>query len=172
MMKRVRGSVALACCLTILGTVGCGDSSGGKPVTLAPVSGTVTLNGSPLAGARVDFFPENGPMAVCTETGLNGEFTLKSGALKGCAVGPAKVAVYIPEETTGSSAAMNTTPKTPEEFAEQSQKMAQMTIDHQKAQANKQKSMVPARYRDPASSGLDQTIEKGGSKEIKLELKD
>ncbi len=48
-----------ACSLLLMAAVsGCGT---GKPYETAPVSGRVTLNGKPLAGARLTFQPQHDP---------------------------------------------------------------------------------------------------------------
>lgn len=67
--------------VSIVGVAGCGGGSGFKVV---PVSGTVTLDGEPLANATVTFLPQAtgapdaGPASV-GETDASGKFTLKTG---------------------------------------------------------------------------------------------
>lgn len=45
----------LACCVSALSAIGCGDGLG-----LVEVVGTVSLDGKPLTSGRVSFFPEKG----------------------------------------------------------------------------------------------------------------
>lgn len=175
MTKCTHGSVAsVLVCTFCLGTFGCGDESGGKPVTLVQVSGVVTINGRPLVGAYVEFFPEKGPKAYCAETGPGGVFNLKTGTKYGCTVGPATVSVHMPDEGASATRApvIKGGAQSPAEFAEQSQKMAEMTTAVQRVQASPPRSLVPERYHDPRSSGITFTIERGGAKGLKIELKD
>lgn len=158
-------------CIAIL--AGC-DNSGGSAVTLAPVTGVVTYKSAPLAGATVTFMPEKGPLAMAT-TDLEGKFKLNTGAMPGCAVGPAKVGVAInsPDDNASSTPINPSSATTPEQQAEMSKKMAQMTMQHQQAQANKPKSLIPDRYKDINGSGLQFTVESDASKNnFTIELKD
>lgn len=58
--------------LLLMLAVGCG---GGNPLGLAPVSGRVTLDGTPLADATVSFIPDQGRPASGT-TDAEGRFQL------------------------------------------------------------------------------------------------
>jgi hypothetical protein len=75
-----------------------GCSASDAPKT-APVSGTVTMQGKPLAGAGVTFFPTGkGPMAT-GNTNENGEFTLMTNRPgDGAPVGGHRVAIGNAEE--------------------------------------------------------------------------
>ena len=172
MSKLLRVSVLLSFCVSV-GLVGCGGGEGVKTVKLVPVSGTVTYKGGPLAGARITFVPEKGPLAMA-QTEVDGTFKLKSGALNGCAVGKAQVAVSIPTEAAATpQMTLNPSPKTPEEMAENSRKMAEMTTMQQKsAESKKAESLIPLKYAEAATSGLSFTIEPGGNKDLVIELKD
>jgi hypothetical protein len=61
----------------------CGCSANSKPYSTAPVSGVITLDGQPLAGAHVAFMPvqdgrsQSGPEAL-GETGADGRYSLKT----------------------------------------------------------------------------------------------
>lgn len=79
---------------------------GGDPYKVAPISGTVTLNGKPLANASVTFAPvatggtiEPGPSSAGT-TDADGRFTLeligKDG--RGAVIGKHKVRISIRED--------------------------------------------------------------------------
>jgi hypothetical protein len=171
-MKRfVRAIAPLLGCVFL--ATGCGGGGGKTPI-LAPVGGSVTYSGGPVAGAIVTFVPDNGPLAMA-ETNLNGEFTLKSGALPGCAVGPVKVAVRVP--SAGDSTPMgNPDPfanaKTQKEMMEASTKMGEMTLAKQ-GKADKPKSLIPEKYHDIKTSGLSYTVDKDGAKNnFKIELTD
>ena len=78
---------------------GCGGSS--KPYNTAPVSGRITLDGKPLAGARVYFFPihdpQSGPLSgpeAYGTTDADGRYTLETAfGERGATIGPNRVAV-------------------------------------------------------------------------------
>jgi len=63
----------------------CGCSTGAKPYKTAPVSGTITLDGKPLAGAHVTFMPapdatgptQTGPESA-GDTDGSGHYSLKT----------------------------------------------------------------------------------------------
>ena len=55
-LMRLIGSLGLACSLAV---AGCSGDSADRPETV-PVSGTLTLAGSPVAGATITMSPENG----------------------------------------------------------------------------------------------------------------
>jgi hypothetical protein len=92
-------AVALAC-------TGCGGSA----YDLAPVSGTVTLDGEPLAGATVLFIPiaevgsDAGPASNGT-TDAAGKYTLTSAeAFEGAVVGKHQVMITTVSDEGGDSA--------------------------------------------------------------------
>jgi hypothetical protein len=163
--------LAGVCCAGL--TLGCGENLD-KDLKLSVTRGSVTYNGSPLAGATVTFMPEKGPLAIGI-TDLKGEFKLNSGTIPGCAVGPAKVAVTVSVPGDGGSMTIpdvTNAPKSAEGMAEMSKKMAEMTQQHQKNDS-KPKSIIPDRYKDANLSGLQYTIETDASKNVfKIELKD
>ncbi len=149
---------------------GCGGGDGKTP-TLAAVKGSVTYNGSPLAGATVTFIPEKGPLAIGT-TNLSGEFKLNTGALPGCAVGLSKVSVRLDPPSDEATASSIPKPGSGGDITEQSKQMAQMTMAAQQSNS-KIKSLIPDKYRDANRSGLEYKVDSSGSKnDFKIELKD
>lgn len=66
-MKTYRTVFCAACLLAIANLVGCSGNSSG--LNLVPAKGTITLNGTPLAGADVEFTPQN---VKANEDGLGG----------------------------------------------------------------------------------------------------
>ena len=82
--------------LALLSAVGCGGSS----YRFAPVSGKITLDGKPLAGASVNFQPiavgsETGPGSA-GKTNEKGEYTLTSSKGKnGAQVGKHQVSISL-----------------------------------------------------------------------------
>jgi hypothetical protein len=107
----MRGRLIVLSCVA-LPLLGCGGNK------LVPVSGKVTLNGKPLAGATVTFQPYNkgkreaGP-ASAGETNAQGEFTLKlSGKnANGAVVGEHKVSISALQGPPPSSADDNPKPR-------------------------------------------------------------
>lgn len=169
MVNRVHVLVSGLLCACI--AVGC--SGDGTTVKLAKAGGNLTYKGSPLAGAQVTFMPDKGPLAIGM-TDLNGDFKLNSGAIAGCAVGPAKVAIKVdgPEEDAGSITDLPA-PKTPQEVEEHSKKVGAATMSYQKETSGTKKSLIPKKYKDVATSGLAFTIESDSSKnQFKIDLKD
>ncbi|MCG6157359.1 carboxypeptidase-like regulatory domain-containing protein [Rubinisphaera margarita] len=67
----MRYSVFSLCLATLLFTAGCGDS---RPSTV-PVTGLVTLDGTPVADASVTFYPDSGRPAT-GRTDAEGIYTL------------------------------------------------------------------------------------------------
>lgn len=89
-----------------LAVAACG--CGGNSYSVAPVSGRVTLNGQPLAGASVEFQPiggkdrDPGPGSMAT-TDKDGRFTLKTQlppSQPGAVVGKHQVRIYVYTEHT------------------------------------------------------------------------
>lgn len=79
-LRKVSVSICILLAM-LVGIWGCSDGSG---LAVAPVSGTVTLNGEPLADATVSFQPvakANGGLAgklSVGKTGADGKFTMKT----------------------------------------------------------------------------------------------
>ncbi len=79
----VKNCVVLGACVLALACLGCGESG----PEIAPVEGTITLDGKPLANASVVFVPENGRPAGGT-TNSAGKYVLtfsegREGAMPG-----------------------------------------------------------------------------------------
>lgn len=94
----------LACFIALLILTGCGPGGGSVPTY--PVSGKVTLNGAPVAGATVTFSPEQSgiptAMGISDGQGLYKLTTYTSG--DGAGEGSFKVLVYkMSEEDAGPS---------------------------------------------------------------------
>src|SRR5262245_52825147 len=82
--------------VALLTTVGCGAQPGTAPT--ARVSGTVTLNGNPIAGINVAFMPSSGRPASGV-TDASGHFTLSTfGTGDGAVLGSHKVALAEPPD--------------------------------------------------------------------------
>lgn len=107
----------------------------GRRVSLVPAEGHVTLDGSPVAGASVLVQPEAGPAARGVTDG-DGRFALSTyGERDGAIPGPAVVSISRYE------------------------RVAQAAADEGEPPLGK--NLLPARYADPATSGLRAVIEPG-----------
>ena len=123
----------------LIAAAGCGNADAPQ---LYPVSGTVTVNGSPLANATVTFQPDKGPIAFGA-TNLEGEYTLRTGGAEGVVAGPAKVSVTIPEPSTEPT----------EAEVERYMKTGEMP-----ASATPRASPIPEKYTKTETSGLAFTV--------------
>ena len=135
---------AVMLCVAILGLAGCGGSDGFQ---LAPVSGTITLDGQPLAGATVSFQPAGGGATVGPGSGAvtdaSGKYELKTAEAKprsGAAVGAHVVRITGVQEQRDAG------------------------DDTQRPMA---KDPVPPKYRDP---GLTFEVPSGGTDKADFQL--
>lgn len=104
----MRGILLSYMCAGLLATAGCGSGASGAAdrVDVYPVSGTVSLNGAPLADASITFSPlTNGIPAAIGRTDAQGNYVLTTyEAQDGAAAGEFKVLVskYVaPAEAAG-----------------------------------------------------------------------
>src|SRR5262245_42997145 len=97
-MKKMLSPARLA--LVLAGAALVAGCSGGKNVTLAPVSGTVTVGGQPVTGGQVSLIPfekeqeTSGLSAGTIDSG--GKFTIYTGGKPGAPLGKYKVTVTMP----------------------------------------------------------------------------
>jgi len=85
-MKKITGFLLL---ISVYALVGCSGSDGPQ---VAPVEGTVTWQGKPLADAGVAFTPEKGPVAI-GRTDESGQFSLSTQGRDGAVVGSHRVTI-------------------------------------------------------------------------------
>lgn len=77
------------------------------PGVIGQVSGIVTLNGKPLAGAAVEFHPQGSGPASTGVTNAEGKYTLKiDGKANGAIVGQHRVSISADGEKSGGAAAI------------------------------------------------------------------
>ncbi|MDO5552493.1 MAG: carboxypeptidase-like regulatory domain-containing protein [Planctomycetia bacterium] len=137
----------LLCLLTILlvtAAIGCK-----KARVYVPVTGTLTLDGKPIAGATVSFLPvAPDGTAAAGRTDASGTFSLSSGPDAGCVVGDYQVSCTKVE-----------TKNVPDPKA--------AGIINMKTVATKNE--LPPKYADASVSGLTVTVKKG-MEPVKLEL--
>lgn len=133
-----------------LPAAGCGKA---KPAT-APVSGRVLLDGKPVAGAAVMFEPVDGGVPARGSTGSDGGFRLSTFERDdGGLVGRHRVSIskFVTEGVAANELGLEAAPGAP---------------------GLQPKAALPTRYADPKSSGLEATVEAGGTTvEFTLESK-
>jgi hypothetical protein len=124
-------------------SAGCGSSS--SEFEIAPARGTVTIDGKPLANAKITFAPEHGPSANA-ESDTSGAFVLSSnGKGDGAVVGRHTVTVTA----RGSS-------------HEDMKGSPLMPVPGQ--------SLIPVTYGDPTTSGLEFEVAEGRDNTFEIQL--
>ena len=164
----MRANRSLAAILALLIVAGCSRQDGLK---LAPASGTVSYQGRPLADAVVMFAPDEGPLALGT-TDLDGRFTLSTGNRRGVSLGPSHVAVNMATPEGDSDLQAPAPARNAEEAQAYLEKAGQMQQAlNERGGQGEARSVIPAKYTRPDTSGLTFTVKaKGGNKfDIKLE---
>ena len=129
---------------------------------LVPVAGTVTLDGEPVAGAKVTFIPAGPGIPATGTTDATGRYELRIGSGRtgvprgryGVTVSKLKVSTITQGEArrvaaTASAGAVETEPT--------SDGLVQV-IEH----------VVPRRYADPATSGLEVDVISAGEQALAL----
>jgi len=172
-MRSSRYFVASALAVA-LGIFGCDKA---PAVTTVPVSGTVTRNGQPVAGATVNFVTGEVGKGAAGETDASGRFTLKTlvaGAKfqNGAMVGDYTVSVTKQAATT---VAPDVSKMTPEEGSKRAQEMS--TGQYGKDGALDPKTTppggeLPQKYADATTSGLKASVKAGEANDFKFELAD
>ena len=141
----------LAAALVTLPLCGCGKP---KPATAA-VRGRVLLDGKPVAGAAVMFEPVDGGVPGRGSTGADGSFSLTTFTRDdGVLLGRHRVSIskFVTEGLVANELGLESGPAAP---------------------GLQPKAMLPVRYFDPKTSGLEATVEADGtSVEFALKSKD
>lgn len=112
--------------LVCLVSVGCAKRSGPPGLATVPVTGTVTLDGSPLVGADVAFLPDDSPTFFAGHTGADGSYQLqclkgREAALKGhCKVTVSRLVKPDGSPLSGDEtpASVGATEQLPEKYAQ------------------------------------------------------
>lgn len=152
-------------------TVGCSDE---EKLDTVPVTGTVTLNGTPVEGAQVTFVPVDGGMSAVGLTDASGKYSLTTrskddGAMAGSySVRITKYEGGVEEELVDTSeidpeAVADITDEYPEDYDPAAAAAAA-------AAAPPPKNLLPARYADPNASGLTASVESGEPQTFDFEL--
>ena len=137
-----------------LALAGCGG--GPKRPKTYPATGTVTLDGQPLADATVSFVPAVGPPSD-GKTDASGKFVIMTSGQPGAPVGANKVTV---SKFTGS-ATMPMAGGTPDDM----KKMYEKMYDKSKKTTG-DKGELPAKYGRPDTSGLSADVTADGAKNV------
>ncbi|WP_406694025.1 carboxypeptidase-like regulatory domain-containing protein [Singulisphaera sp. Ch08] len=142
-------SFRISALLVLVVVAGCSNTEvdrSERPV-LEPVSGVVTLDGKPLAGAVVTFLnlDEQGTLTV-GETDSEGAYRLSYLGAAGTATGPYRVAVSYLMGTEGQVIGL-----------------AQRSTIAPTAEVNTAKELLPPRYSDLGRTTLRATVPRGGS---------
>ena len=137
-----------------LALAGCGG--GPKRPKTYPATGTVTLDGQPLADATVSFVPAVGPPSD-GKTDASGKFVIMTSGQPGAPVGANKVTV---SKFTGS-ATMPMAGGTPDDM----KKMYEKMYDKSKKTTG-DKGELPAKYGRPDTSGLSAEVTADGAKNV------
>jgi len=140
--------------LVAVGIVLTGCSYSSRPPTYR-VTGTVTMQGKPVAGAAIIFVPtSNEGAAASAITDSEGKYSLTTWqAEDGARPGEYRVKVSKQEETTVDPSKM--VQNVP---LEEDQKYVESKKSRPPA-----KSLVPSKYQDESSSGLSHTVPKSSS---------
>lgn len=155
--------VVLAVCgLLAVVCAGCGGS-GPK---LFPVSGTVTYDGKPLAGASILFIPQGGRPSIGT-TDASGKYTISTIGKPGAPAGLYGVTI---SKTSGGMdlAKMEMPPSDANPSEEEIKKMQEQMSQNmrQMQNAEKVKAAIPTKYSMPEKSGLSATVTDDAAKNV------
>jgi len=97
-MKRYKIESMLAVVALLLFATGCGEGAVDDQPDMGQVTGTITMDGSPLADAQVTFRPEKG-RAASGRTDSSGKYELiYVGETKGAKIGSNKVSITTPQQ--------------------------------------------------------------------------
>lgn len=148
------GNLAVSVLLTV-GIVLTGCSNSSRPSTYR-VTGTVIMQGKPVAGAVITFVPtSNEGEAASAITDSEGKYALTTWrAGDGARPGEYRVKVSKQEQTTVDPSKMVKNLSIEEE---------QKIYVESKKLPPPAKSLIPSKYQDESSSGLSHTVPKGSS---------
>jgi hypothetical protein len=150
-----------AAALAALVIAGCSGAEGDNQVDVYEVTGTVTLDGKPLADALVTFSPKAGQPVATGQTDSSGKYTLQTyEAGDGAAAGEYVALVYKNEADASAAsgpAAHDPNNPNPQAHSGPSRRTAV-------------KSLVPQKYGSVDQSDLKVTV-KEGENNIPLDLK-
>ncbi len=157
MSRSVSCWTLVVACLALWGLVGCGGGAKDKP-KLYRVTGAVTYKGQPVPGAKVMFLGDGKSPPAVGVTDDGGKFVLSSLAGTGAVAG--KHPVMIIKNTDAA-------PEAPVDTSMEAAAKAAQT----KTATAKEASLIPAKYANAATSGLEFEVKSSGN-DFTIELKD
>lgn len=140
-----------------------GISACGNDLNLAPVEGTVTFQGKPLANATVTFIPKGEGSLGVGITDEEGSFSISTGGQAGVTPGMCAVTVSKMESSGGGQAAL-------EKMSEADRQKMMMSGKMQGVMTGTPKSAIPAQYGNAMTSGLNFTVNKDGENNFPITL--
>jgi hypothetical protein len=143
--------ISVACALLLAAGCTGGADNPDRPA-VAPASGVVSYKGTPLEGATVVFIPEGGSYGAAGITDDDGRFV---------------VAAFPPDPGAVPGNYTVIVTKTEEEVEPEGTYEDVMYKEYPPA-----KSLVPARYTDPKTSGLTANVPVDGTSDLQFELSD
>jgi hypothetical protein len=161
MGSHIRCWLLPAICVAVL--VGCSGSD--HPATV-PVSGTITLNGTPVEGATVSFMTGGASLAAHGVTDIQGRYELSTfGENDGAVIGTHKVAI-----TKSAVAAGADTMTAEDPSAGYEQAMMGGGGDAAGGGGAADAGGIPAKYSNPAESKLEAPVTQGGDNTFDFDL--
>ena len=144
----------MAVCIMLLSVtvsaIGCGDAR--ENVDTTKVSGTITLDGKPLAGTSVHFIGEGGKFVGVGTTDPEGKYTLDRGSIPGeKGAMPGTNQVYL---SMGDSASEE----------------PPIVFPAPSAAPQPKKGLIPAKYTDPTKPALTFDVPERGTESADFEL--
>lgn len=155
MLRVCFGCVSVALCALALG--GCARSTSKVPLFRA--TGTVTYKGQAVPNAKVMFMGDGKSAPAVGVTDDDGRFTLRSLSGAGAPAGKHQVAVALDVEVEAPKVNMS---------MEEAAKAAQEPPKNSKPRG----SVIPSKYANAATSGLEFEIKTSGTNDFTIELKD
>ena len=153
---RIVFSVIPACLAVAI--VGCRSD-----LNLAPVEGTVTFQGKPLANATVTFIPKGEGSLGVGITDEEGSFSISTGGQAGVTPGLCAVTVSKMKSSGGGQAAL-------EKMSEADRQKMMMSGKSQGVMTGTPKSAIPAQYGNAMTSGLNFEVKKDGENNFPITL--
>ncbi|GAB5404392.1 MAG: hypothetical protein Aurels2KO_26230 [Aureliella sp.] len=156
MKSRISNLLVAALCLTSIPLLtGCGDPGIGA----IPVTGTITVDGTPMEGVMVVFNPEDGTRAASGRTDAEGKYSLTT-EINGDGALPGKYKISV----TKHLAAEDDLPKEVDPNDEGSLDDIYGKLDTSKDV--KSKNLIHAQYENPLGSGLSAEVTSDEAKNV------
>ncbi len=142
--------------------LGCGGGAANDSVETAPVSGTVTMDGQPLAGAEVNFTTDK--FASSGTTDAEGKFELPTGA----AIGENKVFI---SKWKGGRKPSDGSDELIDDPSILDDGQLEAIGDGTGGGAQEAEQLIPETYSDPTSTSLKFPVSAGGTDKADFRLK-